>query len=127
MSACRKLVLVAALALATATASVHAYDQEQIGREPTAWEMAVDGVVGRPLGLVSSALGAVTWVVTLPFSLPSRSSDMAAKKLIKEPLQYTFRRPLGQLDGCLELPESCVHPAPPQAREPGPVDRPGRM
>jgi len=127
MSAYRKLIVVPALAFAAAIPSARAFDQEQIGREPTAWEVAVDGVVGRPLGLVSSALGAVTWVVTLPFSLPSHSSDLAAKKLIKEPLQYTFRRPLGQLDGCLELPESCVHPAPPQAREPGPVDRPGRM
>jgi len=52
-------------------------------------------------------VGAVVFVVTLPFTLPSKSVDRAAKKLVAEPAQYTFKRPLGQFDSCQTLPESC--------------------
>jgi hypothetical protein len=107
MSAWKKLVLVPALSLAVAVPPAFGLDQEQIGREPTTAEMYADGLIARPLGAVASVLGAVVFVVTLPFTLPSKSVDRAAKKLVAEPAQYTFKRPLGQFDSCQTLPESC--------------------
>jgi hypothetical protein len=107
MSAWKKLVLIPALTLAIAVPPALALDQEQIGREPTTAEMYADGLIARPLGLVASVLGAVVFVVTLPFSLPSKSVDSAAKELVAVPAQYTFKRPLGQFDNCQTLPESC--------------------
>jgi hypothetical protein len=47
------------------------------------------------------------FVVTLPFTLPSKSVHSAAKELVAVPAQYTFKRPLGQFDNCQTLPESC--------------------
>ena len=107
MPAWKRLVLVPALSLAVVVPAARALDQEQIGREPTAAEMYADGLIARPLGLVTTAVGAVVFVVTLPFTLPSRSVDRAAKQLVAKPAQYTFKRPLGQLDSCETLPESC--------------------
>jgi len=123
----RTLAVVPALALAAAVIipPAHAFDQEQVGREPTAAEIAADGWIARPMGLVSTVLGAATFVVTLPFSLTSNSTDRAAKTLVAEPFQYTFRRPLGQFDNCQELPESCIHPENPSVS--AGEERAGRM
>ena len=107
MSAWKKLVVIPALTLAIAVPPALALDEEQIGREPTTAEMYADGLIARPLGLVASVLGAAVFVVTLPFTLPSKSVNSAAKELVAVPAQYTFKRPLGQFDNCQTLPESC--------------------
>jgi hypothetical protein len=114
MSVWKNLILVPALCLTIVVPPGLAMDmqpvgpdQEQIGREPTTAEMYADGLIARPLGLVASVLGAVVFVVTLPFTLPSKSVDSAAKELVAVPAQYTFKRPLGQFDNCQTLPESC--------------------
>lgn len=57
--------------------------------------MFIDAVLVRPLGVVATALGAVTWVVSLPFSALGGNVGEAADMLIKAPAVYTFKRPLG--------------------------------
>ena len=58
--------------------------------------VAADLLIARPLGLVATVLGIGTCVVTLPFTLLSGSTGVAAQKLIVEPAEYTFTRPLGK-------------------------------
>jgi hypothetical protein len=82
-------------------------DEEQIRREPTGAEMAADALVARPLGLVGTLAGSLVWVLSLPFTLPSHSTERAAKQLVAKPAEYTFKRPLGQFSSCEALPESC--------------------
>jgi len=82
-------------------------DEEQIRREPTGGEMVFDALVARPLGLVGTVVGAATWVISLPFTLPSKSSERAAKQMVAKPAEFTFKRPLGQFSSCDSLPESC--------------------
>lgn len=84
-----------------------AADQEQIGREPTGSEMMADALVARPLSLVGTLVGAVVFVISLPFTLGSHSTNQAAKQMVAVPARYTFRKPLGQTDNCQTLPESC--------------------
>ena len=60
--------------------------------------MLVDAFLLRPLGLAATVLGTATFVVTLPFSLPTRSADDAAKVLVVKPARYTFARPLGEVE-----------------------------
>ncbi len=62
--------------------------------------MAVDAVFVRPLGLVGTVFGAATYIVSLPFTLPSGNAGEAGKKLIGEPAAYTFSRPLGSNTRC---------------------------
>ena len=63
---------------------------------PSADATAADLLVARPGGLAATILGAAVFVVGLPFTLINGSTEQAAQKLIVEPAQYTFTRPLGQ-------------------------------
>jgi hypothetical protein len=68
------------------------------GEEVTAEAIIADGLLLRPGGLIATVLGTVAFVVTLPFSIPTKSVERAAQKLVVAPAKYTFTRPLGQLD-----------------------------
>ncbi|HTO44803.1 MAG TPA: hypothetical protein VML56_12065 [Burkholderiales bacterium] len=95
------------IALTLSAGTALAFDQEQALREPNGSEQFVDAVVGRPLGLFALAVGAATWVVSLPFTLPSQSAHSAAKGLVADPAQWTFGRPLGKFVDCNEQPDMC--------------------
>ena len=58
--------------------------------------MLVDGLLLRPLGLAATIVGTAAFVLTLPFSLPTRSVERTAKALVVKPAKYTFARPLGE-------------------------------
>jgi hypothetical protein len=100
-------IVIPVLAAALIASPAYALDQEQIGRQPTTNEVLADTLIARPLGVVATLVGYVGFLVSLPFSLPSGSVDTAGKALIEDPARYTFLRPIGQLDGCQSLPESC--------------------
>lgn len=69
------------------------------GQEPSGGAILFDVAIVRPLGIASIALGSAIFVIGLPFTIPSRSVKFSAKKLIAEPFEYTFRRPVGEMDG----------------------------
>lgn len=62
--------------------------------------MVADLLLVRPISLVGSALGAAVFLVSLPFTLTTQSTDEAARELVGKPLEYTFYRPLGDFDHC---------------------------
>ena len=62
---------------------------------PTGSDMLLDLVVTRPLGLLGVVAGSAAFVVALPFTIPSASVGRAAEELVKKPVRYTFKRPLG--------------------------------
>jgi hypothetical protein len=66
--------------------------------EPTAEAMLVDLVFLRPLGFAATVVGSVAFVAGLIFSVPTKSVDTAAKKLVVAPAKYTFVRPFGHTD-----------------------------
>jgi hypothetical protein len=63
-------------------------------------DMLIDLVVVRPLGVAATAIGAVAFVVALPFTIPSGSVKASAREMVQEPAAYTFTRPLGEFDRC---------------------------
>ena len=65
--------------------------------EGTAGAMAFDLIIMRPVGFAASILGTAIFIVSIPFSALGGNGEAAAEKLIKEPLFFTFQRPLGQL------------------------------
>jgi len=87
-----RLVLVVAL---TGTLSqpvwAAAYDDEK----PGAFTMVGDLVVARPVGVVITAVGAVAWVVALPFSALGGNVEGSAEALVLGPARETFQRCLG--------------------------------
>jgi len=94
------VVLLVAVLFLCATSLVHAAEDSYMARteDVSAEAMIVDGLLLRPAGIAATVLGTVVFVVTLPFSIPTRSVDKAAQKLIVDPARYTFVRPLGQIE-----------------------------
>ncbi len=58
----------------------------------------LDALVMRPLGLAALGVGLAGSIAILPFTMATDSGDIVGKSLIQKPFDYTFRRPLGDLD-----------------------------
>lgn len=86
-----------AMLFAAIIAAHPALADEQMPADRKGGDMVVDALIVRPMGLVGLALGAVTWVVALPFTIPSGSVDAATENLVMKPTRYTFQRPLGEV------------------------------
>lgn len=94
-------LMAAMLALTTLTlpvaASAESYDYIVGDDQPTGGDMLADAFLLRPTMLIGSVLTVATFIVTLPFSALGGNVGEAADKLVKEPLKYTFVRPLGDI------------------------------
>ena len=90
------LLLTVQMAAAAQEAAGPPRERAQESRD-TAGLILVDALVLRPLGLAATVLGAAAFVLTLPFSLPTRSAEKAAQALVVKPAEYTFGRPLGEV------------------------------
>lgn len=88
--------LLAVLVISTATA-LPAVAEDQLPEERRGGDMAFDLILARPTGLLGIIGGSVLFVISLPFTIPSGSMDAAAEELVKKPINYTFKRPLGQI------------------------------
>ena len=58
--------------------------------------MLADTLVARPIGLVTTVVGSAVYVISLPFSLLGGNEKQARQKLVIEPTEFTFKRPLGE-------------------------------
>ena len=65
---------------------------------PSSTAIVFDVLFTRPLGIVATAVGTAVFIVGLPFTIPTRSVGMTADKLIADPIRFTFKRPVGDLD-----------------------------
>lgn len=65
------------------------------GSERSGEKMAADAVFLRPAGLIATALGALVFIVSSPFSVTGDNIDEAFVNLVEKPARYTFKRPLG--------------------------------
>jgi hypothetical protein len=55
------------------------------------WAFA-DLAIARPLSVAAGIVGAGVFIVTLPFTLPTKSTDAAAKMFIVRPFKFAFVR-----------------------------------
>ncbi|GBE03709.1 hypothetical protein BMS3Abin09_00627 [bacterium BMS3Abin09] len=60
-------------------------------------DIIIDTLLLRPLGIVSTVFGGAFFVVSLPFAAITSSVGKSYELLVKDPFEYTFRRPLGQI------------------------------
>lgn len=90
--------LVAMIAVFTLTAAMQAKAYEEIDvDEPSAEAMTFDLLIVRPMSLAGTLVGMAVFVVALPISLINLNVTDPARRLVLEPLQYTFTRELGDL------------------------------
>src|SRR5262245_39625134 len=95
------VALLVAVLFLWATSLVHAADGSSYtakGEDISAETIIVDGLLLRPGGIVATVVGTAVFVVTLPFSIPTKSVDKAAQRLVVDPARYTFVRPMGQVE-----------------------------
>ncbi len=68
---------------------------QTVEEDPSALAMVGDAIIARPLGAVFTVVGAVAYVVTLPFSLAGGNAKEAGETLVVGPAMATFVRCLG--------------------------------
>ena len=66
--------------------------------EPSGGAMIFDFTVVRPVGIVATAVGCIFFVVSSPFAALGGNIDTASEKLVKDPIAFTFKRPLGEFE-----------------------------
>jgi len=72
------------------------YDTRAETEKPDGAAMIVDTIVVRPAGLAAIVIGAGISIVATPFALAGGNPKEVYGKLVGEPFDFTFRRPLGQ-------------------------------
>lgn len=73
-----------------------AQDDQILDNKPSVGAMAIDLILIRPLSLVGTVVTTGLFVLQLPLAIPQGEMPReAAQKLVVEPFQYTFTRPLG--------------------------------
>lgn len=68
---------------------------QAIDEDPSAFAMAADLVVARPLLLATTVAGAAVYLVSLPFTLGGGNAKQAGDSLVVKPAKATFVRCLG--------------------------------
>jgi hypothetical protein len=71
-------------------------------KDEPAGDLSTPEVVGdlmwvRPLGFMHIGLGAISYVISLPVTLPLKKADEAKEFLITYPYDYYFKRPLREM------------------------------
>ena len=79
-----------------ASESRHDYHENGLGVSGSAEAMVADVIIARPIGLATTVIGSAVYVVSLPFSLLGGNEKQAREKLMKDPIEFTFKRPLGE-------------------------------
>lgn len=93
------LLLTATLSLVSGCATRQTHEgTDNTREEPTNGEMFADAAVARPMTFTYALVGALAWVATLPFTIPSGEAGNMGQSLVVDPLKYTFTRPLGQME-----------------------------
>ncbi len=91
----RILLLLLTLSLVvTSFCSIGWAGDNNLGRnDPCADEWnALDILLARPIGIVAGVVGSAIFVVSLPFTVPTRSVGDAADIFIVKPFQFSFVR-----------------------------------
>jgi len=90
------IFLITGLVLIPFGSSAFAQKQD-LFEENSAEQMVFDFFLVRPLGIAVTAVGTAVFIVSLPFSASGGNVKEAFCKMIAEPAQFTFARPLGNL------------------------------
>jgi hypothetical protein len=77
--------------------SAYASDYDINSERPSGGAMLADAVLMRVPMTAVTLVGAGIFIVTLPFSALGGNVGEAGTKLVKEPFEYAWLRPLGEL------------------------------
>jgi hypothetical protein len=97
-------IVVALLLVLAVTVPVFAQQYGHISPEsarcsgPSSYWVIEDTFLMRPAGIIAQGVGAAIAVVAFPFAAMSNSVDLLGQRMIVEPYEFTWVRPLGNLE-----------------------------
>ena len=89
----KKLTVTILIAICIIMTSMPAFGEDR------ALDVTMDILLVRPVSLAATVVGTAVFIVSLPFSIPSKSVGATAQILVVEPFNYTFTRPIGEFSG----------------------------
>ena len=89
----KKLTVTILIAICIIMTSMPAFGEDR------ALDVTMDILLVRPVSLAATVVGTAVFIVSLPFSIPSKSVGATAQTLVVEPFNYTFTRPIGGFSG----------------------------
>ncbi len=95
-----KTLAAVAIAIAITVSSFGVASAEiNLEQKPSMAGTFMDMALLRPIGLVTVFAGSALFIVTLPIAAFTDSIDSSKEALIDTPIDYTFKRKVGDLDG----------------------------
>jgi hypothetical protein len=73
------------------------FAEDNSSKDPSIGEVLGDILWIRPLGVIGTLMGATAYVISLPVTAPLKKTNEASQILIKDPYNYYFKRPLGEI------------------------------
>ena len=92
------VVMLISLSIALAPVSAMAMENNDVfvyRTEPSGEAMIGDALIVRPVSLVCLGVSSLVFLIGWPFAAAGGNQDQAKQTLLKDPVQYTFKRPLG--------------------------------
>lgn len=86
------LFLAVSLIVGNLSSNVLAFDKWTKDDSITDEWNVIDLVIARPLGVAAGIIGTGIFILSLPFTLPTKSTDDAAKMFIIKPFKFSFDR-----------------------------------
>ena len=97
----RTLVVFTVVAMVFTTTGFLALAQDgelKLDNKAPAESMVADFAVMRPLGIGATVVGTAFFIVSLPFSALGKNTGTAWERMVADPFNFTFTRPLGEVD-----------------------------
>ena len=73
------------------------FAEDNSSKDPSIGEVLGDILWIRPMGVIGIVMGATAYVISLPVTAPLKKTNEASQILIKDPYNYYFKRPLGEI------------------------------
>jgi hypothetical protein len=93
------VVVLISLSMALAPVSALAIEDGGIyvfKSEPSGEAMIGDALIVRPVSIVCLGVSSFVFLIGWPFAAAGGNEAQAKQKLLKDPVHYTFKRPLGE-------------------------------
>ena len=89
----KSLVMLLTLILVCATLSLEGWAQSSRTSTTEDELNLLDLLIARPAGIGAGIVGTGIFIVTLPFTIPTKSVNKASKMFISAPFHFSFSRP----------------------------------
>ena len=93
----KRWITVLAISLSLLSSTTLALAKDDSFGYPSKCDIAGDILWVRPLGVIHLALGAVSYVISLPVTIPLKKEEEAKDFLITYPYNYYLKRPLREM------------------------------